>query len=84
MFKKPKPPQRPPLTNEFGILSFFHCGLCLRELPSDTSPRDYAQLEIGWTILGLQVWCRRHNVNVVHVDFEGATHPANLTRKEGP
>lgn len=67
--------------NDNQIFQFFHCTLCLEEKPSDISPRDYAQLEMGFTELGIQVWCKRHECNVVHIDFEGATHPANLKRK---
>ena len=58
-----------PTTNE--IVAFFHCGKCLAERPEDISPRDWAQLEVGWTTLGFQVWCKRHEVNVNHVDFLG-------------
>jgi hypothetical protein len=28
----------------------------------------------------LQIWCKRHESNVAHIDFEGANHPANQTR----
>ena len=43
------------------------------------SPREYAQLEVGFTKLGIQVWCRRHGVNVLHMDFKGRKFPANTT-----
>ena len=65
-----------PATKEIKL--FFHCQKCLEIKPEHTSPADYADLEIGWTELGLQVWCRRHNCNVVHVDFEGYKHPVNV------
>jgi hypothetical protein len=71
-----------PSTHE--IKAYFHCGLCLKELPAGTSPKEYASLECGWTILGFQVWCKRHQANVVHVDFEGVKHPANTTRTPDP
>lgn len=58
------------------ITAFFHCARCLEELPADTSPRDWAQLEVGFTAKGLQVWCKRHEQNVVHIDFQGQRHPA--------
>ena len=61
---------------ESEIEMFFNCGECLEELPSDTSPRDYQRLEVGWTIAGFQVWCKRHDMNIIHMDFEGHTHPA--------
>ena len=67
-----------PNTNE--IKAYIHCGICLKELPTGIAPTEYKDLEVGWTELGLQVWCRRHNVNVMHIDFEGAKHPANTTR----
>ena len=58
-----------------NIVSFIHCKLCLEEFyaqPSDLSPREYAQVEIGFTKPGIQVWCKRHEVNIMHIDFEGA------------
>lgn len=65
-----------PTTNE--IFSFFHCRQCLEQKPAGVSPRDWAQIEAGFTPLGVQVWCKRHEINIVHIDFEGCTHPANL------
>ena len=35
------------------------------------SLQKYSLLDVGFTNRGLQVWCRRHDVNVVHVDFDG-------------
>jgi hypothetical protein len=73
-----------PVPNTNEIAAFFHCTRCLNERPEGTSPRDWAQLEVGWTKRGLQVWCKRHDCNVLHIDFEGINHPANTTaKKEG-
>ena len=69
--------------NDNQILAYMHCALCLEELKANgipAAPRDYAQLEFGWTKPGLQVWCKRHNVNVMHIDFQGQKHPADTTR----
>jgi len=63
-----------PVTNE--IEGFIHCQHCLREKPDGVSPREYAQLEVGFTVQGLQIWCKRHEMNVMHIDFQGAKHPA--------
>lgn len=63
-----------PIKNEIGM--YLHCKQCLVELPPDTSPREWAQLEVGWTKAGIQVWCKRHELNVIHMDFEGQKHPA--------
>lgn len=65
---------RPPPGNDKEIQSFFHCSLCV----AGGNPSD---LEAGFTPLGIQVWCRRHDANILHVDFEGLQHPANTTRK---
>jgi len=65
--------------NELQIDSYIHCGKCLDELPDGETPQDYKNYDIGFTDTGLQVWCVRHNCNVMHVDFEGQTHPADTT-----
>ena len=65
--------------NQIG--AYMHCQLCLEELPAGVSPRDYASLEVGFTVLGLQVWCKRHEANVLHIDFQGQKHPGNYSRR---
>lgn len=70
---------RIPNSNE--IKQFFHCANCMKDLPSGKSPREWAQLEAGFTELGVQVWCKRCECNIVHIDFQGQCHPANMTRK---
>jgi hypothetical protein len=69
-----------PVTNALSISVYLHCALCLESLPPGRSPRSWASLEAGWTVAGLQLWCKRHEVNVLHVDFEGKQHPANTSR----
>ena len=69
------------LTNNKSILLYFHCKQCLEEKPADLSPAEFTAFEVGWTGVGLQVWCRRHDINVIHIDFEGAQHPADLTAR---
>ncbi len=63
---------------KMNITAFMHCGKCLKQLPKGVSPSDYADLEVGWTKEGFQVWCKRHQCNVCHVDFQGSKHPANI------
>ena len=70
-----------PNTNE--ITAFAHCCLCLEEMGATEigcSPREYAELEVGFTDLGLQIWCKRHECNILHIDFEGHRHPTNDSR----
>ena len=57
-----------------SIQLHFHCKKCLTELPEETSPSSYSQLTAGWTKEGLQVWCERHDLNIIHIDFEGVQH----------
>lgn len=53
------------------IGAYLHCAKCLEELPEDQSPAEFARLSVGWTRLGLQVWCHRHDLNVINLDFKG-------------
>ena len=55
--------------------------MCIEEKPTDMSIREYGHYEIGWTPHGLQMWCIRHECNVMHVDFQGQQHPANTSRR---
>ncbi|HCP18661.1 MAG TPA: hypothetical protein DIT62_05275 [Alphaproteobacteria bacterium] len=51
------------------------CSKCESEYlagqTDSSSLQSYSQLDVGFTDIGLQVWCRRHNGNVAHIDFEG-------------
>ena len=51
------------------IKVFFQCGKCTMEKPAAMAPRDFARFEVGWTVEGLQVWCKRHECNVVALEF---------------
>lgn len=61
------------------ITGYIHCAKCLDDCPDEYSPRLWMDLEVGWTVNGFQVWCKRHDCNVLHVDFEGVVHPAEIT-----
>jgi len=62
----------PPVPGVNAIQMFFHCASCMPDKPTGVSPREWAQLEVGWTAHGFQVWCKRCEKNVVHADFQGA------------
>ena len=68
-------------SNENQIEMYHHCGMCLDEKPADQSPKDWARIQTGWTRDGIQIWCTRHNVNVMHMDFQGQKHPADCSKK---
>ena len=79
------------ITNDLAIVTYLHCGMCGKELAEGTtdadelvSPKEYQRIQAGWTPLGLQIWCTRHDVNIIHIDFERHKHPANVHRKRLP
>lgn len=76
----PLPAAKPVPSSEKEILTYFHCVLCFNEKPANVSPQEYQQIEAGFTPLGLQVWCRRHDCNIIHISFEGQKHLANTQR----
>lgn len=60
------------------IVSYFHCRECIAELPQGIAPREWGQLEIGFTPKGLQVWCRRHDQEIVHFTTEDFQESPNF------
>jgi hypothetical protein len=66
------------IPKENFISAYFHCKECLKSKPADVSPQEWARLDVGYTILGIQVWCVRHKKNVFHMDLEGHKFKANL------
>lgn len=69
------------ITNENVINAYIHCTKCLEELPGGVSPMEYSRTQAGFTPEGIQVWCNRHDANVMHIDFDGMKFRANTTRK---
>lgn len=53
------------------IFQYTHCAKCLKEMPAGVSPQTWSRLEVGWTAHGIQIWCKRHNINVLDLDFLG-------------
>jgi hypothetical protein len=68
------------IPSENCIKLFFHCRLCIETIPIGESPAQRSNLSAGFSELGIQVWCERHNCNIVHIDFQGVQHPANMGR----
>lgn len=58
------------------------CSKCFDEMSkglTDTANlQQYSQLDVGFTDQGIQVWCRRHDENVVHIDFDGMMPEADF------
>lgn len=55
---------------ENSIQAFLHCRRCLEEMPQGTSPREWACIEAGLTPKGVQIWCKRHEINIAHIQTE--------------
>jgi len=74
-----------PIPNTNEVLSFLNCKKCAEEFKAgkfpNKSPREIMHFEVGWTELGLQVWCVRHECNILHLDFQGKQLHGNTTRK---
>ena len=65
-----------------GIEQNIICSKCETEFllgsTDSRSLQDYSRLDIGFTSIGVQVWCRRHDANVVHIDFAGQNPTADF------
>ena len=63
------------------IMRYLHCKKCIEEFAdpkirsklgnSPMSAGDYQSIEVGWTPQGIQIWCKRHDENIIHLDFKG-------------
>ena len=58
------------------IEMYLHCKQCLTQKPLGVSMAEWGTYDVGWTRLGIQVWCKKHNSNILHMDFQGQKHPA--------
>ena len=73
-------------SNQLEIEKYIHCVLCVQEWherneAGETLPAWWSRIEVGYTKRGWQVWCARHNCNIIHFDFEGRKVLANATRR---
>lgn len=57
---------------------YLHCGECLKEKPADVTPKDWARQQVAMTPEGLQVWCTRHNINVMDSEMVAEVTPLEL------
>ena len=51
------------------VKKYWHCEKCMYEKPDGVSPREYGNYEIGMTDYGLEIWCKRHDVRVTHMNL---------------
>lgn len=64
------------------ITQFLHCAKCIKELSEKKiplSPQQYAKVEFGFTSRGVQLWCIRHDLNIIHIDFGDQKLRANTS-----
>jgi hypothetical protein len=55
------------------IVSYFHCARCQQAKPSNESMKKWARFNVGLTSTGVEVWCVRHEMLVVHLTAEQLT-----------
>jgi len=67
-------------SNLLEIQAYIHCGLCIDEFKEGN--KQPSKIAVGWTVKGIQVWCERHNCNIMHMDFGGQKHHANSSRQK--
>jgi len=70
-----------PVPNSKQIRMLLNCRNCYGDMPSGTSEQEWQSVEVGFTKDGIQIWCKRCDVNVMHMDFEGAKHPVNMATR---
>ena len=58
-----------------NIIAPVVCETCLQEYKNILNPsfalRDFIEIDVGFTEIGIQIWCRRHDKNICHIDFDG-------------
>lgn len=55
------------------IVSYIHCRECMfdwSQTDKSISPAEFQDNEVGFTSTGIQVWCRRHDKNVISLDIK--------------
>lgn len=73
-------------THQLNIVAYVNCSRCIAEWKEDPNLnkamalRNYARFSCGATARGFQVWCNRHECNVIHINFQGMQHPADISR----
>ena len=55
--------------NPCQIRLYLHCVQCREAQPEDEPPNEFERVKIGWTDRGIQVWCVRHDAEVIHLDL---------------
>jgi hypothetical protein len=77
-----------PITAAQAAITTLRCARCVRDFEMNGMPEEemktaLGNLQVAFTKIGIQVWCLRHNCNVIHIDFEGHKHPANPEASTG-
>ena len=54
-------------SNENNIGMYLHCKICASAIPEGESPATHARIAVGWTPAGLQIWCARHDLSLIHI-----------------
>ena len=65
--------------NTFEIKHDIDCRKCAESCPVGMTLQEWADVRVGLTSYGLQVWCHKHKCNIFHVDFRGQKLSVNAT-----
>ena len=63
------------------IRQYLHCQKCVDEESNHQSPRESSRVSVGFTEIGIQVWCERHQEEVVHLNFHKSIKNGNYSSK---
>ncbi len=67
---------------------YVQCLMCVADKPDAFSPREWARFNVIQTMnddrQGLQVWCVRHNVNVMHMLLPKGQRMSIVTERADP
>ena len=69
------------IPNTFEIKNDLYCNTCAESCPVGMTLQEWGDLRVGLTSYGVQIWCNRHKVNVMHFDFRGARVTVNATKE---
>jgi hypothetical protein len=69
------------LTNEKDkseINQLIYCGDCIE---TNVYELSHQQVKVGFTSIGLKVWCLQHDKEVIHIDFNNAKEKLKLLQR---
>ena len=63
------------------ITTYFHCQKCVDGGMNPQSFRESTNVSVGFSEIGIQVWCERHQEEVLHLNFHKSIKNGNYSTK---